>query len=77
MGNKKINYLTPSEIIEKYPELKYKLNWNTNELGVFLKCKLITGYYDRTKRIAMIDEDSLKTLVEYTNQIIEGQKLTI
>ena len=71
------NFLTPLEIIEKYPALRYKLNWNASELGLFLKCKLIVGYYDRSKRVAMINEQSVIELIEHTNKTIEQQKLAL
>ena len=38
--NKKVEYLTPSQVIEKYPELEQKFGWSAKDLGVFLKNKL-------------------------------------
>ena len=70
------NYLTPAEIIKKYPQL-LKLNWNDRALGIFLKAKLLLGYYDTNFRAAMIDEESVKALVCFANQVIDSQKLTI
>ena len=73
----KNSYLTPSEIIEKYPVLENKLNIGASEIGLFLKCKIILGFYDRTKRVAMIDEQSVLELVEYINKKIDEQKIIL
>lgn len=71
------NYLTPAEIIEKYPVLENKLNIGASEIGLFLKCKLLSGFYDRTKRVAMIDEESVLDLVKYINKKIDEQKIIL
>lgn len=70
-------YLTPSEIIEKYPVLENKLNIGASEIGLFLKCKLLIGFYDRTKRVAMIEEQSVIDLVNYINKKIDDQKIIL
>ena len=70
-------YLSPSEIIEKYPVLEKKLNIGASEIGLFLKCKLLSGFYDRTKRVAMIEEQSVIDLVNYINNKIEEQKIIL
>ena len=70
-----INYLSPSELIEKYPEVATKFNWSARELGLFLKCKLLDGYYDRRKRCAMIKENSFLQLVHFVNGLIDSQKI--
>jgi hypothetical protein len=70
-------YLSPSEIIEKYPVLENKLNIGASEIGLFLKCKLLSGFYDRTKRVAMIEEQSVIDLVNYINNKIEEQKIIL
>jgi len=69
--------LSPSEIIEKYPVLETKLNIGASEIGLFLKCKLLSGFYDRTRRVAMIEEQSVIDLVQYINQKIEEQKIIL
>ena len=71
----KNSYLSPSEIIDKYPVLQTKLNIGASEIGLFLKCKLLFGFYDRTRRFAMIEEQSVIDLVNYINSKIEEQKI--
>jgi hypothetical protein len=44
-------YLTPNEVLEKYPVLNLKYNWETLDLGTMLKCKVLDGHYDRSKRV--------------------------
>lgn len=70
-------YLTPNEVLEKYPILNLKYNWGTLDLGTMLKCKILDGHYDRSKRVGVIKESSLLKLVEYINDAIEDQKITI
>ncbi|MDO9185884.1 MAG: hypothetical protein Q7W13_07725 [Bacteroidia bacterium] len=73
----KSTFLSPSEIIDKYPVLEDKLNIGASEIGLFLKCKLLSGFYDRTKRVAMIEEQSVIELVDYINKKIEEQKIIL
>ncbi|MDO9186237.1 MAG: hypothetical protein Q7W13_09520 [Bacteroidia bacterium] len=70
-------YLTPNEILEKYPILNLKYNWGTLDLGTMLKCKILDGHYDRSKRVGVIKESSLLKLIEYINDSIEDQKVKI
>ena len=72
-----INYLTPGDIIEKYPELKYKHNWSDNLIGLLLKSNLLKGYYDRTLRASMIEETSVMEIIQFLNNKIEAQKIKL
>jgi hypothetical protein len=74
---KKTNYLTPAQVMEKYPELEEAFGWSAKEIGMFLKSRLLHGYYNHSLRKSMIDEDSLEDLVEYANLIAEKQKAKI
>lgn len=71
------NYLTPNEVLEKYPILNVKYNWGTLDLGTMLKCKILDGHYDRSKRVGVIKESSLLKLIAYINDSIEDQKVKI
>lgn len=71
----KMIYLSPTQLIEKYPEVASKFNWTPRELGLFLKCKLLDGYYDRRKRSALIKEPSFVQLVRFVNDAIDNQKI--
>lgn len=76
-NNREGNYLTPNEILEKYPILNLKYNLGTLDLGTMLKCKILDGYYDRSERVGVIKESSLLKLVKYINDSIEDQKVKI
>ena len=51
---KKIEYLTPSQVIEKYPELEQKFGWTAKDVGLLLKNKLLQGHYNHSLRKSMI-----------------------
>lgn len=68
-------YLTPKEVVEKYPDLILKFNWTAADLGHILKCRIIDGYYDRGKRNSMIKESSLKRLIKFLNENLDSQKI--
>ena len=72
-----INYMSPAELIQKYPDVAAKFNWSPREFGLFLKCKLLDGYYDRRKRTALIKECSFIQLVRFVNDVIENQKINL
>jgi len=72
-----IIYLTPADVIEKYPELFFKHNWSPNVIGSLLKSSLLKGYYDRSRRSSMIEETSVLELIEFINQKIESQKIKL
>ena len=73
----KAAYLSPSELMEKYPEVANHFNWSSREIGLFLKCKLLDGYYDRRKRTALIKESSFINLIRFVNGVIDNQKVTL
>lgn len=62
--------LTPQEICDKYPNLK----WKPNEIGTLLKLELLDGQVNRWKRITLICEDSVIRLAKYRNELLESKK---
>ena len=74
---KKIEYLTPSQVIEKYPELEMKFGWTAKDIGLFLKNKLLQGHYNHSSRKSMIKEESLIRLIAFANEQIDKQKVHI
>lgn len=70
-------YLTPKEIFAKYPDLKSKFNWTQSDIGLFMRNKLLSGYYSRNKRTSMIEEISLLNLIKYVNGLLEEQILIL
>ena len=74
---KSISKLTPTEILQKYPQLEIRWHWKVQDIGVFLRCKLLLGHYDIQRRVAMIDEPSLLELIEYVNHNLDKSKVDI
>lgn len=74
---KTTEYLTPAQVIEKYPDLERKFGWTAKEIGLFLKSKLLQGYYNHSLRKSMIKEESLTRLIIYANEQIENQKVIL
>ena len=70
-------YLNPEEIMQKYPELETKLGWSKSDLGVFLRNKVLHGYYSRNKKKSLIDEQSLLELISFINKNLEAQKVNL
>ncbi len=70
-------YLTPKEIVEKYPDLTFKFNWTESDIGFFMRTKLLSGYYSKNKRASMIEENSLLNLIKYVNCLLEDQILIL
>jgi hypothetical protein len=68
-------YLTPSQIIERFPELKDKFGWSAKDIGVFYKSRLLYGYFDPSRRKAMITISSVKKLISYANELLDHQKI--
>lgn len=69
--------MTAAEILKKYPDLANKLQWNSADLGHFMRCKLVNGYYNRNKRVSMIEEASLLRVVGFINAGMEERKATM
>jgi len=67
----------PIDIIEKFPDLKKKLDWGDRELGIFLSSKLLIGHFNRNLRKAFISEESVIALAKYSNRIMESQKVDL
>ena len=75
--SRKYELLTPTEVIEKYPDLAQKFGWTAKDIGLFLKNKLLQGHYNHSLRKSMIKEESVIRLVGFANQQIENQKVII
>jgi hypothetical protein len=63
-------HLTTNEIFEKYPELQIQFNWTKRTISLFMRNKLLAGYYNRNKRTTIIKESSLLQLIEFIKEPI-------
>jgi hypothetical protein len=61
----KFEYLTPEEVLERYPQLVEVHGISDSMLGSFLKCHVLWGTYDSSKRKAKIREDSVLRLIQF------------
>ena len=66
-------YLTPAQVIERYPDLKANFGWNASKIGLFYKSKLLSGYDDASLKKSYIKLSSLMELIQYVNRRLEGQ----
>jgi len=60
---KKTVYLTPAQVIEKYPELERTFGCSAKEIGMFLKNRLLHGHYNHALRKPI---KSPNALLEYS-----------
>jgi hypothetical protein len=72
---KKIEFLTPTEVIERYPEVAQQFGWTAKDIGSFLKSKLLQGHFSPSMRKSLINEASVIKLIAYANEQIENQKV--
>jgi hypothetical protein len=61
-------YLTPREVLLKYPQLEDVHGISDHMLGSLLKCHLLWGRYDSGKRHAQIREDSVVRLILFLDE---------
>lgn len=58
-------YLTPREVLAKYPQLEEVHGITDHTLGTLLKVHLLWGRYESGKRHALIREDSVLRLIRF------------
>lgn len=75
-NNSEETYLTPTEILEKYPILNLRYNWGTLDLGTMLKCKILDGHYDRSKRVGVI-KDKINRVHKWFSRRAKSKNLNI
>lgn len=65
---RKGDYYTPSELIEKYPEVE-EVGWTPVKIGMFLNAGLLRGYYASSEKRNVIEEQSFTKLIDYFNEL--------
>ena len=68
--------LSPGELVEKFPELE-AIGWKKNFLGMLLANGLVDGTRDRSNKISEINVQSLQSLLDHRNSIIDLQKVSL
>jgi hypothetical protein len=72
--------LTPKEVLDMFPHLVEKWNYNTVYLGLLVKTRVLIGEYKSTgdgskHKQLYIEVYSLHRLIDFVNDGIEGQKV--
>lgn len=67
-------YLTPDEVLERFPCLKTDFNWSTSTPGSLHSIGLLHGNYLKGRRMMLISLDSLKRLIAFYKQDLERTK---
>lgn len=62
------DYYTPSELIEKYPEVS-NVGWTPIKIGVFLNAGLLLGYHCNSEKKNLIEEESFLDLIDFFNEL--------
>jgi hypothetical protein len=70
------SFLTPSQVLEKYPELKTKVKLSPNDIGALYTYKVLNGYVSSSKK-TYICEQSVIDLIDFINVRLEKNKIKI
>jgi hypothetical protein len=70
----KDEYLTPDEVLDRFPCLKDDFNWNTGTPGYLHSIGLLHGNYLKGRRMMLISLNSLKKLIAFIKQDLEGKQ---
>lgn len=63
--------LTPTELIEKYPQVADKWGWDARFIGNLLSYKVLDGSYNRTGKVSLVVEASFLELMTFLNNRIK------
>jgi hypothetical protein len=74
---KRPEFLTPTEVLDKYPELAYKFGWTAQLIGVLLKARILSGTYSSSLKKSLVNEKSVVELATYCNEKIEREKVCL
>jgi len=70
------NYLTPEELIQKYPEVK-DIGWTSSKIGVFFNAGLLQGRHCKKEKRSLIRESSFIDLIDYYNAVTARNQLFV
>jgi hypothetical protein len=69
-----LNFLTPVQLIEKYPQMK-DWGWTASKIGIFYYCGLVNGKRRMFK--SYILESSFLELIEFANLVATKHQMSI
>jgi len=68
--------LTPSEIMDEFPQLK-EFSFDSAFIGKLLKAGFLRGTYNRSSRVSEIKKESLFELLNYRNSVQDKNKIEL
>jgi hypothetical protein len=71
MAQAEKKYLTPREIVDKYPEIPFSID----NIGRLVRMRLVKGFF--RGKIVEISVDSLNDLIQYRNDVIQSEIVNI
>lgn len=74
--NTEHNYLTPEELIKKYPEVK-DIGWTSSKIGVFFSGGLLQGKHCKREKRSLIRESSFIDLIDYYNVVLAKNQIIV
>ena len=69
--------LTPSELIDKYPQVADKWGWDARFIGNLLSYKVLDGSYNRTNKVSLVAESSFIELMTFLNNRIKQRVIDL
>lgn len=65
MAQNKDEFLTPDEVLKRFPCLQTDFSWNNSTPGYLHSVGLLHGKYLKGRRMMLIQLDSLKRLIAF------------
>jgi hypothetical protein len=62
---KQLELITTDEALAKYPKIAAFHKWDRRVIGVFCQSGLVTGKYDNTLKVWLMQPDSFDRLVKF------------
>jgi hypothetical protein len=66
--------LSPSEVIDEYPQLNKQFNFLPQDIGRLIRLKILNGYI-YSEGSALIQEQSIIDLISFINEQIDKNKI--
>lgn len=66
--------LSPSEVIDAYPQLNKQFNFLPQDIGRLIRLKILNGYI-YSEGSALIQEQSIIDLISFINEQIDKNKI--
>ena len=68
-------YLTPQEVLERYPALREFHGMSEQTIAMLMKHHVLWGMYDNGKRLPLIREKSVQHFIKYLNESLDSHRI--